>query len=228
MNLRPRVVTFDVFSALIDSRSGWTSAFTELALAPGCGVDAAQLYRRWDDANKSLQRASGDAYVPYVQLSAQALRQAYAEVGLHGDPAADNGRLLETMARWPLYDDVRDALTAIGARHEIALLSNIDDHLLATTQAAALCPVAVTSQQAGCYKPHPGIYRYAEQQLGQPLLHVPASARDVRGALEAGIAVVRVRRPGHTVDPAAPAASQEIDDLGQLAELLGHDVMEEG
>lgn len=226
MTIRPVAVTFDVFSALIDSRSGWTSAFQELAAERGWNADAAQMYQRWDTTNKSLQRVAGDAYVPYMQLSEQALRQAYADAGVAGDAATDNARLIATMARWPLYDDVHDALVTVSACFPIALLSNVDDDLLATTRAAALCPVAITSQQARRYKPHPGIYHFAIQQLGQPLLHVPASSRDVRGALEAGLAVVRVRRPGHSVDPDGPAPRHEVDDLRQLVGLLTEPVTE--
>ena len=37
----------------------------------------------------------------------------------------------------------------------------------------------------------------------------PTSARDVRGALEAGIDVIRLRRPGHRLDPSGPAAAPE-------------------
>jgi 2-haloacid dehalogenase len=49
---------------------------------------------------------------------------------------------------------------------------------------------------------------------------VPASARDTRGALEAGLTVVRVRRPGHRVDPDGPQPEQEVDDLGDLPAVL--------
>jgi 2-haloacid dehalogenase len=51
-------------------------------------------------------------------------------------------------------------------------------------------------------------------------VHVPASARDTRGALEAGLAVVRVRRPGHRVDPAGPQPEHEVDDLTQVPAVL--------
>ena len=46
------------------------------------------------------------------------------------------------------------------------------------------------------------------------------SARDVRGALEAGITVVRLRRPGHELDPAGPAPRDEASDVRGVAALL--------
>ena len=48
------------------------------------------------------------------------------------------------------------------------------------------------------------------------------SARDVRGALEAGIDVVRLRRPGHRIDPDGPAPALEAGDLAELRHLLDH------
>ncbi len=51
-------------------------------------------------------------------------------------------------------------------------------------------------------------------------VHVPASARDVRGALEAGMDVVRVVRPGHRLDPAGPVPGRVVPDLLALPEAL--------
>ncbi|MCU1619113.1 MAG: putative Haloacid dehalogenase, type, partial [Modestobacter sp.] len=69
------------------------------------------------------------------------------------------------------------------------------------------------------YKPHPELYLRA-RDAGVDV-HVPASARDTRGALEAGLAVVRVRRSGHRVDPDGPQPSHEIGELGELPAVLG-------
>jgi FMN phosphatase YigB (HAD superfamily) len=49
---------------------------------------------------------------------------------------------------------------------------------------------------------------------------VATSARDVRGAVEAGIDVIRLRRPGHEPDPAAPAPARDVPDLAALRQLL--------
>ncbi len=53
-------------------------------------------------------------------------------------------------------------------------------------------------------------------------MHVPASARDTRGALEAGLAVVRVARPGHRTDPDGPQPARTVSDLHALAGVLAH------
>jgi 2-haloacid dehalogenase len=106
----------------------------------------------------------------------------------------------------------------------VGVLSNVDDELFGRTRVAALVeslsdPGAVlTSERLRAYKPHPRLYRRAAAAGVD--VHVPASARDTRGALEAGLAVVRVRRPGHRVDPAGPQPRHEVDDLAQLPAVL--------
>ena len=47
------VVTFDLFSALIDSRSGGGAALSRLARTHGWSVDGRHVYDRWDALNKA-------------------------------------------------------------------------------------------------------------------------------------------------------------------------------
>jgi 2-haloacid dehalogenase len=49
---------------------------------------------------------------------------------------------------------------------------------------------------------------------------VATSARDVRGALAAGIDVIRLRRPGHVLDPEGGTPQREAQDLSEVARLL--------
>jgi hypothetical protein len=51
-------------------------------------------------------------------------------------------------------------------------------------------------------------------------VHVATSARDVRGVIEAGCPMVRLRRPGHRLDPEGPPPTYEIDDVRELPAVL--------
>lgn len=97
----------------------------------------------------------------------------------------------------------------------------MDDALFARTRAAPLVdPVLLmSSERLQVYKPDARIYSRAQERLGE-LVHIASSAREVRGALEAGIPVVRLRRPGHRLDAEGPRPLHEVDDLNQLAVLL--------
>ncbi|MFD2093508.1 HAD family hydrolase [Blastococcus deserti] len=213
-------VTFDLFSTLIDSRTGGTAAFAQIAGERRWPVGAQPVYDEWDSRNKSSQKDTA-GWRPFAEHSRRALADTYRVLGLGGDPDVDAGRLLDSMSEWPLWPDVPQALTRLRPGHRVGVLSNVDDAVFARTRVAPLVKTGdvLTSERLHAYKPHPAIYRRA---LAAGVdVHVPASARDTRGALGAGMTVVRVRRPGHSVDPAGPQPSWEIDDLSGLPAILG-------
>jgi FMN phosphatase YigB (HAD superfamily) len=107
----------------------------------------------------------------------------------------------------------------------LGLLSNIDNELLAGTAVMRLGvfdpDLVVTSQRAQAYKPAPGLYHRAADLLGS-FVHVASSARDVRGAVGAGVACIRLHRPGHSLDVTGPApkwTAESVKELGQLLPL---------
>jgi 2-haloacid dehalogenase len=218
------VVTFDLFSALIDSRTGGAAALGRIAAARGWAVAGTDLYDRWDAANKRAQRDC-QGWVSYRELAVRALAEVYGSLGLSADSAADVRDLLDSLPGWPLWPDVAEGLPALGGRFRLGLLSNVDDDLFARTRAVPLVDpaLALTSQRLRAYKPSPRIYEEARRLLG-PMVHVATSARDVRGALEAGLPVVRLVRPGHELDPHGPAPDFEARAVEELEPLLGRAV----
>ncbi|MGY1624609.1 haloacid dehalogenase [Geodermatophilus sp. SYSU D00965] len=210
------LVTVDLFSALIDSRAGGSAALARIT-----GADGAALYDVWDAANKASQRDEA-AWVPFAEHSRRALATAYAQLGVDRDPDGDAAELLASVGNWPLWPDVEAGLSAIGARHRVGVLSNVDDAVFARTRVAPLVDdVAVlTSERLRAYKPAAALYRRALDRAGGRLVHVATSARDVRGALAAGIDVVRLRRPGHVLDPQGGTPQREAGDLPEVARLL--------
>jgi 2-haloalkanoic acid dehalogenase type II len=216
----PTVITFDLFSALIDSRSGAGLTFAALAAERGWPVPGSTVYDAWDARNKENQRTCR-TWVPYEVLAAGALGHVYVELGLRGEPETDLARILDSLPDWPLWPDVAGALPDLGSRYRIGLLSNVDDALFRRTRAAALVEpgLAMTSERLGAYKPDPAIYLRAKERLG-PMVHIASSARDVRGSLESGIPVVRLARPGHHVDPEGPDPTLEAEGISELPALV--------
>jgi 2-haloacid dehalogenase len=221
----PVIVTFDVFSALIDSRSGGSATLQTLSDAQGWSTSGSELYDTWDAANKENHRAV-ERWVPFADLSVLAMRAALSKLGLPDDNAnAISSDLLDSMADWPLWPDVSaDSLGQLPASG-LGLLSNIDGELLAGTAAMRLGAfdpdLVVTSERAQAYKPAPGLYHRAAELLGH-FVHVASSARDVRGAVGAGVACIRLHRPGHSLDATGPApkwTAESVKELGQLLPL---------
>jgi 2-haloacid dehalogenase len=217
------VVTFDVFSALTDSRTGGSRFFDALAEARGWETAGVDVFVRWDQLNKESQRTESD-WVPFRELGWRALATTYSEFGLEKKSApSDANDLLDSMANWPLWPDVASqSLLELGVAN-LGLLSNIDDDLLRRTKAWHLAVFApqfvVTSERVRAYKPNRLLYSSAADILG-PYTHVASSARDVRGALTAGIRCVRLTRPGHEIDPDGPAPTLVADSIPALRGLL--------
>ena len=230
-----RTVTFDLFSALLDSRTGGSRAWQSVADRRGWPVPGEELYDEWDRQNKAAQQACVP-WQPWRVPATAAWRRTCEVMGLAGtdidagagleadaeaELEADVEAFAATMADWPLWPDVADGLPQLARVARVGLLSNVDDALFARTAAAPLVDpgVALTSERLSAYKPHPEIYLRARQRLDD-VVHVPTSARDVRGALEAGIPVVRLRRPGHELDPDGPRPEHEVDSIDEIADLL--------
>jgi len=214
------VVTFDLFSALVDSRTGAARALDRLGAARGWRRTGGEVYSDWDARNKQAQRAC-DVWVPYEVLARAALAETYAGLELEGDAADDLVQVLDTLHDWPLWPDVEEFLPVLARRYRVGLLSNVDDELFLRTRAAPYVDpeLAMTSERLGAYKPDPRIYHRAQENLG-PMVHVATSARDVRGSLEAGIPVVRLRRPGHPLDLQGPRPTVEAASMAQLGDLI--------
>ena len=214
-------VTFDLFSALIDSRTGASAVLGRLAADRGWDIDGARLYAAWDARNKASQRDE-PTWIPFAEHCRRALSGAYAALGLDGDADDDTAVLLHSVGTWPLWPDVAGGLPTLARRYRVGILSNVDDDVFARTAVAALVAddAVLTSERLRAYKPGPDIYRRARERAGGDLVHVATSARDVRGALEAGIATVYLRRPGHTLDPSGPAPTRTAGDLAQVAVAL--------
>jgi 2-haloacid dehalogenase len=212
-------VTFDLFSALIDSRTGGAAALAGIGSGRGWRSSGEAVYDDWDARNKASQKNTAE-WVPFAEHCRRALTDTYRALDLAGDPDTDVATLLGSLPDWPLWPDVADALTALGPGHRLGVLSNVDDALFARTRVAPFMDRAdvLTSERLHAYKPAPELYHRAAAAGVD--VHVPASARDTRGALEAGMAVVRVRRPGHSVDPAGPQPELEIADLSALPAAL--------
>ena len=215
------LITFDLFSALIDSRLGAAAVLDGLGHARRWPADGGTVYDAWDRRNKASQRDEPE-WIPFAEHCRRALAGAYTELGLSGDAADDVVVLLRSVGDWPLWPDVAEELPGLAARHRVGILSNVDDAVFARTRVAGLVDDAavLTSERLRAYKPGPQIYRQARDRADGHLVHVATSARDVRGALEAGIEVIRLRRPGHVLDPAGPQPPREAGHLRELAALL--------
>src|SRR5688572_10838256 len=121
-------VTFDLFSALVDSRTGGAAALAEIGADHDWRTAGEAVYDDWDARNKASQKTT-EEWVPFAEHCRRALAATYRELDLRGDPDVDVARLLDSLPDWPLWPDVADALTALRPDHRLGVLSNVDDDL---------------------------------------------------------------------------------------------------
>jgi len=218
----PVLVTFDLFSALLDSRTGAGAVLDTLARQRRWPMPGAQVYDDWDRRSKQLQR-DVTQWRSFRRLSADALAQTFAALGLAGDPEQDASALLGSVGSWPMWPDTAQGLSSAAVLHDVGILSNVDNDIFARTQVAPLVDDAyvLTSERLRAYKPSPAIYRRARETVdGDRHVHVATSARDVRGAVEAGSDVIRLIRPGHDAPAGGPLPRYQASSMGEVAGLL--------
>jgi 2-haloacid dehalogenase len=150
-------VSPDLLSALMDSRAGGTAAMDRIGARRGWPVDGVVVYDAWDPRNRESQQQTVD-WVPFAEHSRRALNATSYDLGLRGDPDVDAGRLMESVADWPLRPDVTAASNRLRTAHRVGVLSNVDDAVFAQMQVAPLLdPVDVlTGERLHAYKPAPG------------------------------------------------------------------------
>ncbi len=190
-----RWVTFDCFGTLIDWRHGIATS-AEL-LFPGSGRRLLAAYNRYEP-----QVQEQHPTMRYRQVMAESLRRAAAEEGL--DLLADDVSVLgATIPYWPVFADVRPALTGLrSAGWRLALLTNCDRDIIGQTQRRLGVPVdaVVTAEDVGAYKPaHDHFTRFAESfaVTGDRWVHVAQSYfHDMVPAHRLGVRRVWINRLG--------------------------------
>lgn len=213
-----RWVTFDCFGTLVDWRHG-ISTGAEL-LFPGQGAALCDLYIR----HEAVVQAES-AGMRYREVLAESLRRAAAEAGL--DLLADDASVLGTgIPYWPVFPDVRQALTSLReAGWRLALLTNCDRDIIGETQRRIRVPIdaVVTAEDVGSYKPnHNHFTRFAESfgATKDNWVHVAQSYfHDMTPAHALGIPRIWINRSGATDDPAiADAVLPNLDGLLRTVE----------
>lgn len=159
-------------------------------------------------------------------LRTEALRRIAAR---HGhDPAIGDAAFEVFIAarnEVELFDDVRPALTALGARYAMATFSNGNADLHRIGIAGHFSGV-LNAESVGCAKPHPEAFAAAAAALDvapHEMLYVGDNPHlDVAGARAAGCRAAWVNRVGAPwPEGLSPGADLEVPDLLALARRLG-------
>jgi 2-haloacid dehalogenase len=214
-------LSFDVYGTLMDSRGGSREAFAAiLREAGGARVDPMEFQDHWELAN--IGRYAGP-YRSYRAICRDSLADTFAHFGLRGDPALIE-IYFQAYPSFVRFADVDPVLDRLARRHRLAVVSNIDDDLLAATALGRRFDLVCTAERARGYKPDGTLFRWLLRESGaglSALLHCGQSQRtDMVGAKPLGIAVAWINRRGLPLAPGVPEPDHEFPDLRPLLDLV--------
>jgi 2-haloacid dehalogenase len=196
--MRPQALVFDAYGTLYDVHSVIRRCE---AFWPGTGTPLSQLWRV-KQLEYTWQRSLMRRYVPFSQVTDDALQYACASLGLALD-GKQSGALMDEYRKLAVYPDVPDALAALRVKK--AILSNgSPDMLDPLVEHSGLKFDAVLSvDEVKVFKPAPEVYQLAVDRLGvakENIGFVSSNCWDALGAKSFGFRVYWINRAKAPVD----------------------------
>ena len=221
--LRPKMMTFDVFGTLISVRDSSYGAFERILADSGAHhLDVKAFWEHWEQRNIAHY---WQPYRPYRDICELSLAETLAHFEVPGDSRLID-RYFEAFPRFLLYDDVVRTLDRLSARYRLAVVSNIDDDLLARTPLQRNFDLVCTAQRAKGYKPDGTLFRYLIDKSGvakHEILHSGQSQfTDLVGGKPLGLTIAWINRRGVALDASVPRPDfifPDVQSLGGLVEL---------
>jgi 2-haloacid dehalogenase len=215
------ILTFDCYGTLIDWESGLRTELSALRERYGVRPSVDRLLAEWEAIQ--FRQITGP-YRTYRKILRASLVETFAAHGVELS-GGDADRLGESVGRWRPFADTCDALKRLCQRYRLAILSNIDDDILADS--VRLLEVhfdaLVTAEQLQSYKPARKHFEAALERFDRPadrFLHCAFGFKyDQTPALAVGMQTVWIKRPGWIRDDEA-SPTLEVQSLMELADLL--------
>jgi 2-haloacid dehalogenase len=219
--LRPKMMSFDVFGTLISVRDSSYCAFERILADAGARhLDVKAFWEHWEARNIAHY---WEPYRSYREICELSLAESFAHFEVPGDSRLID-RYFEAFPRFLLYDDVVRTLDRLSARYKLAVVSNIDDDLLALTPLRRNFDLVCTAQRAQGYKPDGTLFRYLIDHAGvarDEILHSGQSQfTDLVGGKPLGLTIAWINRRGVALDASVPRPDFIFPDVQSLSGLV--------
>jgi len=219
--LQPKLMSFDVFGTLISVRESSYGAFERILDHAGSNrVDIKAFWEHWEHRNIAHY---WELYRSYRQICELSLAETFAHFGLTGEASLIN-YYFDAFPRFFLYDDVIRTLDRLSRRYRLAVVSNIDDDLLALTPLPREFDLVCTAQRARGYKPDGTLFRYLIEHDGcarEEILHSGQSQfTDLVGGKPLGLTIAWINRRQVELESAVPSPDFILSDIQSLDGLV--------
>src|SRR6476646_2305765 len=155
-----RLLSFDCYGTLIDWETGIFSALRPVLAAHGKTIADSELLRLYSELESDAQR--GDFHL-YFEVLQSVVRGLGKRLGF--TPTESEVRSLpESLPNWLPFPDTIPALEKLKARYQLAVISNVDADLFASTARRLQVPFdyVITAQEARAYKPSLSMFKLAQ------------------------------------------------------------------
>jgi len=218
----PKLISFDVFGTLISVRDSSYGAFERILAATNAPrVDVREFWEAWEHRN--IERY----WLPYQSYRAicrASLADTFARFGIDGNPDLIE-HYFDSFSKFSLYEDVLPTLDRLARHTRLAIVSNIDDDLLAATPLPAKFDLICTAERARGYKPDGTLFKYLLDHAGvarENILHSGQSQfTDLVGGKPLGLTIAWINRRGVLLSETVPRPDFIFRDIASLLELIG-------
>jgi 2-haloacid dehalogenase len=214
-------MSFDVFGTLVSVRDSSYGAFERILADVGAHhINVTTFWEQWEHHNIAHY---WHPYRTYREICELSLAETFAHFKLTGD-----SRLIEcyfdSFPRFFLYEDVVRTLDQLSRRFRLAVVSNIDDDLLALTPLKRSFDLVCTAQRAKGYKPDGTLFRYLIEHAGvakDEILHSGQSQfTDLVGGKPLGLTIAWINRRQVALDPSVPRPDFIFPDVQSLCHIV--------
>jgi 2-haloacid dehalogenase len=219
--LQPNLMSFDVFGTLISVRDSSYGAFERiLADSHARHLDVRTFWEHWEHRNIAHY---WEPYRSYREICEHSLAETFAHFEVTGDSRLI-GRYFEAFPGFFLYDDVARTLDRLSRRYRLAIVSNIDDDLLALTPLRRNFDLVCTAERARGYKPDGTLFRYLIEHAGcakEEILHAGQSQfTDLVGGKPQGLTIAWINRRQVALDGSVPRPDFVFPDIQSLSRVV--------
>jgi 2-haloacid dehalogenase len=220
--VRPKLLSFDVFGTLMDTPPGhYLAKRTILDDLGGREIESKKFWDYWQTRNVSRYKSP---YISYKENSKISLGEAVEHFKLPGGNLNVIERYFDSYRRLQPYPDVERALDLLARNYSLAVVSNIDDDLLAVTQIGRQFDLVCTAQRAGGYKPDGTLFKYLIENAGVPVSEIFHSGQsqhtDMVGGKPLGLTIAWINRNKLELHPTVPRPDFVLPDVQSLVPLL--------
>ena len=214
-------LTFDCYGTLVDWERGACAALRRLLPPDVADLADDTLVQRFLTADRQLTERG---LMPYAEVLAQTVREIAEHEGIAVDPRAARA-FAASVPSWPLFEETNPVLEQLSRRYRLAIISNIDERLIAETLKGITVSfdVVMTSERAQTYKPDRDIFTQALSELDEPpeqVLHVAEGLCEATPARALGMGSVWVRRSDRSDDGSGAEPHAQVGCLAELVPIL--------